>query len=47
LRYTPILANTSINVAGQAMVDTPEDAEEFFEVTPVDVLFVGARRLAR
>lgn len=43
----PILANTSMNVAGQPMVDTPEEAEEFFEITPVDVVFIGGRRLAR
>ncbi|OZV75353.1 hypothetical protein CA850_28660 [Micromonospora echinospora] len=43
----PILANTSMNVAGRPMVDTPEDARQFLAETPVDVLYLGDERLAR
>lgn len=43
----PILANTSMNVAGKPMVDTPEDARTFLETTPVDVMYLGDERLER
>jgi carbamoyltransferase len=43
----PILANTSMNVAGEPMVDTPEEAERFFGATAVDVLYIGDRRFGR
>lgn len=44
---TPILANTSMNVAGRPMVDTPDEAQQFFDETPVDVLYLGDTRLSR
>jgi carbamoyltransferase len=43
----PILANTSMNVAGSPMVDTPGEAREFLDKTSVDSLYLGNRRLAR
>ncbi|MFV2110396.1 carbamoyltransferase C-terminal domain-containing protein, partial [Micromonospora sp. LOL_015] len=43
----PLLANTSMNVAGQPMVDTPADARRFLAETPVDVLYLGDQRLVR
>lgn len=42
----PIVANTSMNVAGEPMVDTLDDAMRFFETTAVDVMYVGNRRFA-
>jgi carbamoyltransferase len=41
----PIVANTSMNVAGKPMVDTPQDAHTFLDTTPVDVLYLGDERL--
>lgn len=41
----PVLANTSMNTAGSPMVDTPDEASEFFRQTPVDVLWLGDERL--
>lgn len=43
----PLLANTSMNVAGSPMVDTPDDARKFLAETEVDVLYLGDRRLVR
>jgi carbamoyltransferase len=43
----PVVVNTSMNVAGKPMVDSPADALEFFEESGVDVLYVGDRRIAR
>ncbi|MFY9806902.1 MAG: carbamoyltransferase C-terminal domain-containing protein [Pseudonocardiaceae bacterium] len=43
----PIVANTSMNVAGKPMVDTPQDARTFLDTTPVDVLYLGDERLER
>ncbi|MET8004208.1 carbamoyltransferase C-terminal domain-containing protein [Nonomuraea glycinis] len=43
----PMLLNTSMNVAGSPMVDTPEEAREFLAETPVDVLYLGDQRLVR
>ena len=34
----PILLNTSFNIAGEPIVDTPEQAIELFEKTPLDLL---------
>lgn len=47
LGHLPVIANTSMNVAGDPMVDTEEEALDFFEKTPVDVMYLGNRRLAR
>lgn len=43
----PILLNTSMNVAGSPMVDTPQEARRFFDETAVDVLHLGDERLIR
>lgn len=41
----PLLANTSMNVAGSPMVDTPREARQFLAETAVDVLYLGDQRL--
>jgi len=43
----PVLLNTSMNVAGSPMVDTPREARRFFDETNVDVLYLGDTRLSR
>lgn len=43
----PILANTSMNVAGRPMVDTPQEARHFLAETAIDVLYLGDQRLVR
>jgi carbamoyltransferase len=43
----PILANTSMNIAGRPMADTPSDARAFLDETAVDVLYLGDQRLVR
>lgn len=43
----PLLANTSMNVAGSPMVDTPDEARRFLAETAVDVLYLGDQRLVR
>ena len=43
----PLLANTSMNVAGSPMVDTPHEARGFLAETAVDVLYLGDQRLVR
>lgn len=43
----PIVANTSMNVAGKPMVDTSQDARTFLNTTPVDVLYLADKRLER
>lgn len=43
----PVLLNTSMNVAGSPMVDTPDDARKFLDETPVDAVYLGDERLVR
>lgn len=43
----PMLLNTSMNVAGMPMVDTPGDARRFFAETGVDALYLGDNRITR
>jgi carbamoyltransferase len=43
----PLLLNTSMNVAGSPMVDTPQEARQFLDETAVDVLYLGDERLVR
>jgi carbamoyltransferase len=43
----PVLLNTSMNVAGSPMVDTPDDARRFLAETAVDVVYLGDERLVR
>jgi carbamoyltransferase len=37
----PVLVNTSLNTAGQPIVDTPREALELFGSAPVDLLAIG------
>ncbi len=41
----PVLLNTSMNLAGSPMVDTPDEARRFLAETAVDVLYLGDQRL--
>jgi carbamoyltransferase len=43
----PILMNTSFNVAGEAMVDTPDDALRSFRASGFDVLYINGERITR
>lgn len=43
----PAVLNTSMNVSGRPMVDSPADAVAFFEESGVDVLYLGDERAAR
>ena len=43
----PVLLNTSFNVAGEPIVETPEDAILRFLGTEIDVLFLNGRMLLR
>jgi carbamoyltransferase len=43
----PVLVNTSLNVAGRPMVDSPSDALELFGSTPVDLLVLGPHLVRR
>jgi carbamoyltransferase len=47
LSGVPILLNTSLNVRGQPLVCSPEDAMEVFESTDIDVLVVGRTVLSK
>lgn len=40
----PIIMNTSFNVAGEPIVDTPEDAKRQFEASGADVLYINGVR---
>lgn len=39
---TPVLLNTSFNIAGEPIVETPEDAVQCFLKTDIDVLVMGS-----
>ncbi len=43
----PILLNTSLNVNGEPLVETPEDARRFYDTAPADILVVNDRMLRR
>lgn len=43
----PILLNTSFNVAGQPLIETPEDAVACFMKTKIDALLIGNYLLTR
>ncbi|MGE5503183.1 MAG: carbamoyltransferase [Actinomycetota bacterium] len=43
----PVLLNTSLNVNGEPLVETPEDALRFWDTTPADLMVVGDRMLVR
>lgn len=40
----PIVMNTSFNIAGEAMVDTPDDARQSFRKSGFDILYVNGER---
>ena len=40
----PIIMNSSLNVMGEPIVDTPEDALANFEHSGADVLYVNGKR---
>src|SRR5581483_8574418 len=39
--------NTSLNVMGEPIVESPEDARRLFDLVPIDVLIVGRWMLNR
>jgi carbamoyltransferase len=43
----PVLVNTSLNIAGRPMVDSPHDALELFGAAPVDMLVLGPHVVRR
>jgi len=43
----PILMNSSFNVMGQPIVDTPEDALRTFKKSETDVLYINGRRQSK
>jgi carbamoyltransferase len=43
----PIVLNTSLNIRGEPMVETPEDALRCFLGTNIDLLFLEGRRLEK
>jgi carbamoyltransferase len=47
LTGVPMLLNTSLNVGGEPLVETPEDALRFWQTTPVDMMVIGDRMLVR
>ncbi len=40
----PILMNTSLNIQGEAMVDTPKDALKTFKKSAAEVLYINGKR---
>jgi len=47
LTGVPMLLNTSLNVNGEPLVETPDDARRFFQTAPADMLVVNDRMLGR
>jgi carbamoyltransferase len=47
LTGVPVVLNTSFNVAGQPIVETPQDAVEAYAAMPLDHLVLGDRLLSR
>jgi carbamoyltransferase len=45
--HPPILLNTSLNVAGKPIVETPAEAVELLLITPIDALVLGSLVLRR
>lgn len=43
----PLLLNTSFNVAGKPIVETPNDAVQCFLTTPIDILILGPYILSK
>jgi carbamoyltransferase len=47
LYHPPVLLNTSLNVAGEPIIETPSEAIRFLLTTPIDALVLGDRLLRR
>ena len=47
LTGVPLLLNTSFNIAGKPIVETPADAVECFAKTEIDVLLLGRALLSK
>lgn len=47
LALPPILMNSSFNVAGEPIVDTPDDALRSFQLSQADVLYVNGERISK
>ena len=47
LTGVPVILNTSFNIAGKPIVETPKDAVECFRATEIDVLALGALLLSK
>ena len=47
LTGVPMLLNTSLNIGGEPLVETPDDAIRFWQTTPVDMMVIGDRMLVR
>ena len=43
----PLLLNTSFNVMGESLVETPEDALACFDSADIDCLVLGERLISR
>lgn len=43
----PVVLNTSFNGPGQPIVETPEQAADFFMQSPLDVLYLGSYRMEK
>ncbi len=44
---TPVLLNTSFNVAGEPMVETPQDAIRCFLGTAIDILYLDNLKISK
>lgn len=47
LTGVPILLNTSLNLGGEPLVETPSDAIDLFERSKADILVIGSRMLIK
>ncbi len=47
LTNVPMLLNTSLNIGGEPLVETPDDAVRFWQTTQVDMMVIGDRMLVR
>ncbi|MCA1907488.1 MAG: hypothetical protein LDL39_03915 [Magnetospirillum sp.] len=43
----PVLLNTSLNVNGEPLVETPDDALRFWQTTPAEMMVIGEKMLIR
>jgi carbamoyltransferase len=47
LTGVPVILNTSFNIAGKPIVETPQDAVECFHATEIDILAIGGVLLSK